>query len=111
VIAPHWLHPRALRKDLEGSLRRLGADEIDLYLLHRDDRKTPLEEFAASMVRFRSEGKVVRWGVSNWTHERWEELLAVSKEAGFPCSVSSPQLSIFSWEGRPPLAGHRRPRQ
>lgn len=104
VVAPHRLGARALRSDLTSSLRRLRTDGVDLYLLHRDDQHTPLEEIVESMLRFRREGKIERWGVSNWTCARLEQLRTIAEAAGFPLSASSPHLSVFSW-ARPPWPG------
>ncbi len=54
----------------EGSLRRLGADRIDIYLLHFFDPLTPLDETAAAMERLIREGKVRAIGLSNHTVEQ-----------------------------------------
>ena len=56
--------PETLRKTLEGSLSRLKTDVIDLYYLHRWDRKVPIEESVGEMARFVAEGKVRAVGLS-----------------------------------------------
>lgn len=96
-VARQRLKASALRSDLTGSLRRLKTEYVDLYLLHRDDGKTRLSDIIESMLQFRREGKILRWGVSNWTHARLEMLRRLSVEAGFGLSASSPHLSAFSW--------------
>lgn len=69
---PHYYHPDQMRRQLEGSLRNLKTDSIDLYYLHHcnfgpDDRH--LEAAVETMRRFREEGKV-RWiGLSDWRSE------------------------------------------
>lgn len=50
----------------EGSLRRLGVDTIDLYLLHRPDYLADPDEVAAAFVKLRDAGKVRFFGVSNF---------------------------------------------
>lgn len=53
-----------LRRSLEGSLKRLRTDHIDIYYLHRVDPKVPVEEVAQTMSRFIQEGKILGWGLS-----------------------------------------------
>ena len=57
--------PEHLRAACEGSLRRLKVDRIDLYQLHRPDRRVPYEESVGALAELRSEGKVRHVGVSN----------------------------------------------
>jgi aryl-alcohol dehydrogenase-like predicted oxidoreductase len=60
------LSPASIRSECEASLRRLGAERIDLYQFHHPDPLTPVEESWAAMARLVEEGKV-RWaGVSNF---------------------------------------------
>ena len=56
--------PETLRKALEGSLKRLRTDHIDLYYIHRVDPKVPIEEVADAMQKFFDEGKILHWGIS-----------------------------------------------
>lgn len=53
-----------LRNAIEGSLRRLKTDYIDLYYIHRVDPNTPIEEVAETMNQFKKEGKILHWGLS-----------------------------------------------
>ena len=53
-----------IRKSLEGSLKRLKVDCIDLYYLHRVDTNTPIEEVANTINDLIKEGKVKYWGIS-----------------------------------------------
>jgi len=53
-----------VRKSIEGSLRRLGIETIDLYYQHRVDRGTPIEETVGTMARLVEEGKVRFLGLS-----------------------------------------------
>lgn len=54
------LRPEKIRRDCEGSLRRLGRDHIDVYMFHLPDATHSLDDAWAEMVRLREEGKV-RW--------------------------------------------------
>jgi aryl-alcohol dehydrogenase-like predicted oxidoreductase len=56
--------PAYVRKSVEGSLRRLGIETIDLYYQHRVDPKTPIEETVGAMARLVEEGKVRYLGLS-----------------------------------------------
>ena len=57
--------PEKLRKDLEGSLKRLKLERIDLYQLHAVDSKVPLEESVAVLADAQRAGKVRHVGLSN----------------------------------------------
>lgn len=59
--------PEKLRKDLEGSLKRLRLEQIDLYQLHTVDPKVPLEISVGTLADMRREGKVRHVGLSNVT--------------------------------------------
>ncbi len=63
------LSPASIRRECDGSLRRLGLERIDLYQFHHADPSTPVEESWATMAELVEEGKV-RWaGVSNFSVE------------------------------------------
>ncbi len=57
--------PQWMQQALEGSLKRLGTDCIDLYQIHYRDGKTPLEEVVAGLERLREQGKIRYFGLSN----------------------------------------------
>ena len=56
--------PAVIRASVEGSLRRLGTDHIDLYFQHRMDPDVPPEAVAAVMADLIREGKILHWGIS-----------------------------------------------
>jgi aryl-alcohol dehydrogenase-like predicted oxidoreductase len=56
--------PEYARKAIEGSLKRLGVETIDLYYLHRVDPKVPIEETVGAMAKLVKEGKVRYLGLS-----------------------------------------------
>lgn len=56
--------PETIRKSVEGSLKRLNTDHIDLYYQHRIDPKVELEEVASVMADLIKEGKITHWGIS-----------------------------------------------
>lgn len=62
--APLSSSPEAIRIAVEGSLKRLRTDHIDLLYQHRVDPSVPIEEVAAVVCRLIREGKVLHWGLS-----------------------------------------------
>lgn len=56
--------PAAIRKAVEGSLKRLRTDHIDLYYQHRVDPNVPIEIVAETMKELAQEGKILHWGLS-----------------------------------------------
>lgn len=70
---PHALipdaRPEAIRRAVEGSLRRLRTDHIDLYYQHRIDPSVEPETVAEVMANLIREGKILHWGISETTEE------------------------------------------
>jgi len=64
-VYPHNAGAKSAIAACERSLKRLRTDRIDLYLLHWRGR-IPLAETVAAFERLRADGKIVRWGVSNF---------------------------------------------
>ena len=56
--------PETIRKSVEGSLKRLKTDRIDLYYQHRIDPEVPAEEVAGTVADLIKEGKVLHFGIS-----------------------------------------------
>lgn len=56
--------PEVIRASIEGSLKRLRTDHIDLYYQHRPDPHVPIEEVAGVMSELIQEGKITHWGLS-----------------------------------------------
>lgn len=69
------LSPAYIETDLNGSLRRLGTDYIDLYQCHWPDPKTPVEETMGELTRFQRQGKIRHIGVSNFSATELREAL------------------------------------
>lgn len=61
--------PETIRKSVEGSLKKLGTDYIDLYYQHRIDPKVEPEVVAETMSDLIKEGKIRYWGISETTEE------------------------------------------
>src|SRR4030088_895668 len=71
--------PGHLRKALEGSLRRLGLDRIDVYQFHRPDPAVPFQESVGELVRLKDEGKIRHIGLSNVDAEQLDQALAMTE--------------------------------
>ncbi len=70
--------PKHLRMALEGSLRRLRVDQIDLYQLHRPDPRVPYEESLGVLVEAKREGKIRAIGVSNVNREELQTAVGMT---------------------------------
>lgn len=81
-----------MRGDLEGSLRILRTDYIDIYFYHRDDPRIPVEDMVETMQDFIREGKIRYFGVSNWSAERQLAADAYCKKMGYHPAVADQAL-------------------
>ena len=79
----YGLSRRYMLEEVEASLRRLQTEYIDLYLAHRDDTETPLEETLAAFDTLVRQGKVRSIGASNYSAARLREALHISSQHGY----------------------------
>ncbi|MEV0303546.1 aldo/keto reductase [Streptomyces prasinus] len=77
------LAPAVIQEQLEGTLRRLGTDHVDLYYAHREDRTTPDEETLAAFHRTVADGKSRALGASNHTAWRLAETRSLAERRGW----------------------------
>jgi aryl-alcohol dehydrogenase-like predicted oxidoreductase len=89
--------PQTLRKNCEDSLRRLQTDVIDLYYLHRWDKKVPVEESVGAMSRLVAEGKVRTLGLS-------EVSAATIRKAHAVHPITAVQNEYSLWTRNPEIA-------
>jgi len=82
--------PETLRKAVEGSLKRLRTDYIDLYYIHRMDKTIPIEDVARTMLEFKKEGKIRHWGLSEPSVETVRRAHAV-----FPLTAVQSEYSLM----------------
>ena len=75
--------PAYIRQAIEGSLRRLRTDVIDVYWYHQPDGETPVAETLATLDEFVRAGTVRAIGASNFSAEQIEEADAAALEHGF----------------------------
>lgn len=76
------LSPEDIATDIEGSLRHLQVDTIDMYILHRDDESQPVDAILESLHEHRQAGKIRYYGCSNWTARRMKEAQRYAEERG-----------------------------
>jgi aryl-alcohol dehydrogenase-like predicted oxidoreductase len=78
------LSPINIRAAVEGSLKRLQTDRIDLYFAHQDDADVPMHETLGEFGRLVEQGKVRAIGASNFKADRIADALALAQQHGLP---------------------------
>jgi aryl-alcohol dehydrogenase-like predicted oxidoreductase len=89
------LSRKHIMESINGSLRRLGTDYVDLYQAHRYDIETPLEETMLAFADVVRAGKALYIGVSEWTAEQIRAGHALAAELGVHLISSQPQYSML----------------
>jgi len=104
-VYPHNASRRGTREACERSLKRLGLDAIDLYLLHWRGNH-PLRDTVAAMQSLVADGRIARWGVSNFDTDDMEELEPLAG-SGPGCAANQvylslgergPEFSLLPWQ-------------
>jgi aryl-alcohol dehydrogenase-like predicted oxidoreductase len=94
---------------VEGSLRRLGTDRIDLYLLHAPDESTPIDETLQAMDRLVTDGKVRELGCSNFDGPGLDDAARAAAQHGTARFVSMQnELSLLRRRGEADLLASAR---
>ncbi|MGX9238018.1 aldo/keto reductase [Pantoea ananatis] len=94
------LKPAYIRQAVEDSLRRLQTDVIDLYQAHRDDESTPLADTLGTFDALVKEGKVRALGASNYSAQRLQAALDISKQQGLArYETLQPEYNLYDREG------------
>ena len=89
------LSRKHIMESINGSLRRLQTDYVDLYQAHRYDYETPLEETMQAFADIVRQGKALYIGVSEWTANQIREGHALANELGFQLISNQPQYSML----------------
>ena len=82
--------PERIRSEADASLKRLGVDTIDLMQIHWPDPATPFEASVETLMRLVEEGKIRRFGLSNFNREELEACLAAG-----PVASLQPPFNLF----------------
>lgn len=83
--------PGHLRAEIEGSLRRLGVERVELYQIHRRDPDVPVEEVAGALGRLVTEGKIAGYGLSEVAPSTLRRAHAVH-----PCRAVQSEYSLWT---------------
>ncbi len=91
--------PAAIRRNVEDSLKRLQTEVIDLYYLHRWDKKVPIEESVGEMARLLAEGKVRALGLSEVSaatlHRGHAEHPIAAVQTEYSLWTRNPQIAVL----------------
>ncbi|KAA1428922.1 aldo/keto reductase family protein [Nocardioides antri] len=89
------LSRKHIMESIDGSLRRLGTDYVDLYQAHRYDHGTPLEETMVAFADVVRAGKALYIGVSEWRAEEIRAAAELARELRVPLVSNQPQYSML----------------
>jgi aryl-alcohol dehydrogenase-like predicted oxidoreductase len=89
------LSRKHMMESINGSLRRLGTDYVDLYQAHRYDYETPLEETMQAFADIVRAGKALYIGVSEWTPDEIRAGAKLAKDLGIGLISNQPQYSML----------------
>ncbi|HWG24566.1 aldo/keto reductase family protein [Actinospica sp.] len=89
------LSRKHILESIDGSLRRLRTDYVDLYQAHRYDHSTPLEETMLAFADVVRQGKALYIGVSEWRAEEIRAAAGLAKELHVPLISSQPQYNLL----------------
>lgn len=89
------LSRKHIMESINGSLKRLQTDYVDLYQAHRFDYETPLEETMQAFADLVRMGKVLYVGVSEWNAQQIRDGQKLAKELGFKLISNQPQYSML----------------
>jgi aryl-alcohol dehydrogenase-like predicted oxidoreductase len=89
------LSRKHILESINGSLKRLQTDYVDLYQAHRYDVETPLEETMQAFADVVRQGKALYIGVSEWTADQIRDGHALAKDLGVQLISSQPQYSML----------------
>ncbi|HEX6516751.1 MAG TPA: aldo/keto reductase family protein [Nocardioidaceae bacterium] len=91
----HGLSRKHIMESINGSLKRLGTDYVDLYQAHRYDYETPLEETMEAFADVVHSGKAHYIGVSEWTAEEIRRAHELARELKIPFVSNQPQYNMI----------------
>ncbi|HKA67979.1 MAG TPA: aldo/keto reductase family protein [Actinomycetes bacterium] len=89
------LSRKHIMESINGSLRRLQTDYVDLYQAHRYDHSTPIEETMEAFADIVRAGKALYIGVSEWRAEEIRAAATLAKELHVPLISNQPQYSML----------------
>jgi aryl-alcohol dehydrogenase-like predicted oxidoreductase len=97
--ADHGLAPDRVRRQLEGSLERLGVDCVDLYLAHEPDDDVPLADTVAAFEQLKAEKLIAAWGLSNYEADAIRDVRPALVQNSFSLLDRDPARDVCRDEG------------
>ena len=91
-----WGSRKYLLASLDGSLKRMGLDYVDIFYSHRVDPDTPLEETMGALDAAVRQGKALYVGISSYSPEMTRKAAAILKDLGTPCVIHQPSYSMLN---------------
>jgi aryl-alcohol dehydrogenase-like predicted oxidoreductase len=91
----HGLSRKHIMESIDGSLRRLGTDYVDVYQAHRFDDETPLEETMEAFADVVRRGKALYIGVSEWRADQIRRAHTLARELRIPLISNQPQYNML----------------
>ena len=91
----HGLSRKHIMESINGSLKRIGTDYLDLYQAHRFDYETPLEETMQAFADIVRSGKALYIGVSEWNAEQIKAGAELANQLNFQLISNQPQYSML----------------
>ncbi len=90
------LSRKHIMESVEGSLKRLGTDYLDIYFCHRYDEETPIEEVVLAMTDLVRQGKILYWGTSVWEADNIEDAVDLARHwLGYQPFVEQPRYNML----------------
>lgn len=90
------LNRKYLMHAMEGSLRRLDLDYVDVIYCHRPDSQTPIEETVWAMSDLIAKGQALYWGTSEWSADEIRQAMLICEKYGLRKPVvEQPQYNLF----------------
>lgn len=95
-INDRGLSRKHIMESIEGSLRRIGTDYLDIYFCHRFDPDTEVDEIVRAMDDLVRQGKILYWGTSVWTAAQIERAAGIARDLrSHPPIVEQPRYNML----------------
>ena len=90
-----WGSRKYLIASCDQSLKRLGADYVDIFYSHRFDPETPLEETMGALDHIVRSGRALYAGISSYNSEETRHAAAILRDLGTPCVIHQPSYNMI----------------
>ena len=90
-----WGSRKYLLASLDGSLKRMGLEYVDIFYSHRPDPETPLEETMSALDSAVRQGKALYVGISSYNPDQTRRAAEILRQMGTPCLIHQPSYNMF----------------